>query len=117
VLPLEAVLRVWDTLLFEMESSVLFRVAAAIVDQNARALLAQSDSVELWARLQRMPSMCFDSSALVDVALLQYSHVTRHALLCPHIRAFFSCQPIPLPPFTERSSTRSAQCTGQPCAR
>ena len=80
VLPLEAVLRVWDTLLFELESSVLFRVAAAIVDQNSRDLLNQADSIELWTRLQRMPAMCFDSSSLVDVALMQYSHINRYVL-------------------------------------
>lgn len=77
-LPLASTLRVWDMMLFERSSAVLFRVATALMDMGAQKLLQERDPVELWTTISRMPSQCFDSSQLLDRAMLQFSHIDEY---------------------------------------
>lgn len=79
-LPPEAWLRVWDLLFFERSAVVLFRVALALVDVYAQALLETEDSSEAYLALQAMGPMSHDASRLVDAAAIGYGHVKDAAL-------------------------------------
>ncbi|KAL0049768.1 hypothetical protein WJX82_009626 [Trebouxia sp. C0006] len=79
-LPLESCLRVWDIFFLECCSSVLFRVALALVDIYSQALVATTDSVDAFSLLQNMAPMSYDSSRLIDVACISFSS-TDHAHL------------------------------------
>ncbi|KAK9834030.1 hypothetical protein WJX81_004746 [Elliptochloris bilobata] len=74
-LPLETCLRVWDVFFLEQCASILFRVALALVDIYAQALLATVDSVDAFSLLQNMAPMSFDSSRLIDIACIAYAQV------------------------------------------
>ena len=55
-LQMEALLRVWDVLLFEGSVSVLMRMALALVKSRQESVLAMEDSADVLATLQRMPA-------------------------------------------------------------
>eukprot|EP00210_Caulerpa_lentillifera_P005332 g5095.t1 len=74
-LPTESCLRVWDILLWEGNSSFLFKVALALVDSCFEDLMKAENAVKAWEVLQNMASSCFDSSSLIQTALDKFSEV------------------------------------------
>lgn len=76
VLPKEAVLRVWDIMLFTRSPVVLFRVLLMVFEMNVKELLGCKDSLELWTLVVKMPAVCTDISHLVDGAMMRFSDVT-----------------------------------------
>lgn len=68
-LPWEAVLRVWDVLLFTQDRGVLFRIIMALFADNAKALAKAGGAGEALQVIQSMAARAFDASALVDHAL------------------------------------------------
>jgi hypothetical protein len=84
VLPREAVLRVWDIMLFMRSPCVLFRVLLMVFEINVRELLNCKDSLGLWALVLKMPALCTDCSHLVDGAMLRFSDIT----LCAPLPSF-----------------------------
>lgn len=66
-LPIESVLRVWDTFLFE-GGKVPFRFALAIFKMNEAAILKQTDKMELFQFMKNLAKNCFDINALTKAA-------------------------------------------------
>ena len=79
VLPREAVLRVWDIMLFMRSPCVLFRVLLMVFESNIREILGCHDSLALWTLVVKMPSACTDTSHIVDGAMLRFTDVTSYA--------------------------------------
>eukprot|EP00892_Ulva_mutabilis_P009900 jgi/Ulvmu1/7282/UM035_0070.1 len=76
VLPVETASCVWDVMLFEGSSCVLFRTMLTIVDSNVQNLLACKNSLHLWQMVVSLPGMFDDASLLLGMALLQYQDIT-----------------------------------------
>ena len=77
-LQMQALLRVWDVLLFEGSISVLMRMALAMVKSRREIVLAMEDSADVLAALQQMPantSISEMDALLVDVCC-NYPEVT-----------------------------------------
>ena len=95
VLPLGAVLRIWDCMLFERSAAVLFRVMLGLIDASTQQLLACCDAAQLWALLARLPGSCADTSAVIDGALLQFAAFTGCApiIWCQQELLVVACMP------------------------
>ena len=70
-LQMEALLRVWDLLLFEGSISVLMRVALAMVKARRDKVLSTDDSADVFAALQQMPTNT--SRVEIDALLIDVS--------------------------------------------
>lgn len=66
-LPVETMLRIWDTFLYE-GSKVLFRFAVAIFRYNEEALMASESSIGVFNRLRTMCQDATDIDKLVQIA-------------------------------------------------
>lgn len=78
-LPLEAVLHLWDVMLYEGNTSVLFRTILAIIKEHAAYLLEASESSEALRILAAAAENAYDSNALV-AATTQFPEVSHEAL-------------------------------------
>ncbi|KAI4180032.1 MAG: hypothetical protein L6R41_007499 [Letrouitia leprolyta] len=66
-LPIESVLRVWDTVFYE-GSKALFRIALAIFKMGEQRIKDVSDSMELFQIVQAFPRGILDVGALMNLA-------------------------------------------------
>jgi len=65
-LPIETMLRIWDTFLYE-GSKVLFRFAIAIFKYNEQALLSKDNSIAIFNHLRTMCQDATDVNRLVEI--------------------------------------------------
>ncbi|KAI9498622.1 rab-GTPase-TBC domain-containing protein [Zychaea mexicana] len=66
ILPVETVLRVWDSLYIE-GSKVLFRVALTIIKMNEKRIWALDDPIEIFPVLQNMPRRLVDCHRFMEL--------------------------------------------------
>ncbi|KAH0559603.1 hypothetical protein GP486_003877 [Trichoglossum hirsutum] len=81
-LPIETVLRVWDSFFFE-GSKILFRVALAIFKVGEPQIRAVSDPMEIFQVVQTIPRRLVDASALMEVCFKRrngFGHISQETI-------------------------------------
>ncbi|KAJ6258526.1 hypothetical protein Dda_6570 [Drechslerella dactyloides] len=78
-LPIETVLRVWDSFFYE-GSKILFRVSLGLFKIAEPAIKAVNDPVEVFQIVQTTPRKCIDAGALMDLCFKRrngYGHLSQ----------------------------------------
>ena len=81
-LPIETVLRVWDSFFYE-SSKTLFRVALAIFKVGEQEIRAVSDSMEIFQVVQTIPRRLIDASALMEACFKRrngFGHLSQETI-------------------------------------
>jgi hypothetical protein len=81
-LPIETVLRVWDSFFFE-GSKTLFRVALAIFKVGESQIRAVSDPMEIFQVVQTIPRRLVDASALMEACFKRrngFGHISQETI-------------------------------------
>jgi hypothetical protein len=81
-LPIETVLRVWDSFFFE-GSKTLFRVSLAIFKVGESQIRAVSDPMEIFQVVQTIPRRLVDASALMEACFKRrngFGHLSQETI-------------------------------------
>lgn len=75
VLPLEPVLRLWDLMFFERNTSVLFRAALAMFDLFSQDILSCENPADVYLQIKGVGETLYDANELIIIASTKYSGV------------------------------------------
>ena len=81
-LPVETVLRVWDSFFYE-GSKILFRISLALFKLAENAVKNVAEPIEVFQIIQTMPRKCIDAGALMDLCFKRrngYGHLSQQQI-------------------------------------
>jgi len=79
-MPLRSVLRVWDVMLYERSTSILFRACLAVLDIRAKELLSTKDASDAYLCLKASMEGMQDASLLLIIACNKFVRINEEYL-------------------------------------